>query len=61
MLDSLRYAIKKIKLTSAPLIGSSRIMREVFTLSRLAHPNVVGWRLRPACAALCVTGCSSGE
>ncbi|KAF5838607.1 hypothetical protein DUNSADRAFT_2516 [Dunaliella salina] len=41
VLDGLRYAIKKIKLTDAPMIGSSRILREVHTLSRLQHPNVV--------------------
>lgn len=38
----LQYAIKKVRLMDAPQ-ASSRILREVNLLSRLAHPNVVSW------------------
>eukprot|EP00879_Flechtneria_rotunda_P030815 GHRR01033504.1.p1 GENE.GHRR01033504.1~~GHRR01033504.1.p1 ORF type:complete len:440 (+),score=169.37 GHRR01033504.1:313-1632(+) len=41
-LDGRRYAVKKIRLESGGGSGSySRILREVATLSRLQHPNVV--------------------
>jgi serine/threonine protein kinase len=41
-LDGRKYAVKKIKLQPGGGSGSyARILREVATLSRLQHPNVV--------------------
>lgn len=40
-LDGRRYAIKKIKLRSNSPLVNSKILREVATLSRLQHQNVV--------------------
>lgn len=40
-LDGRAYAVKKIKLDSASPASFARITREVATLSRLQHPNVV--------------------
>ncbi|PNH06312.1 putative serine/threonine-protein kinase [Tetrabaena socialis] len=40
-LDGRQYAVKKIKLHSASPASYARITREVATLSRLQHPNVV--------------------
>lgn len=40
-LDGRRYAIKKIRLRSRSALTHSRILREVATLSRLQHQNVV--------------------
>ncbi|EFJ44935.1 hypothetical protein VOLCADRAFT_34420, partial [Volvox carteri f. nagariensis] len=40
-LDGRQYAVKKIKLESGSPSAYARITREVATLSRLQHPNVV--------------------
>ena len=40
-LDGRQYAVKKIKLTSTSLNAYTKIIREVATLARLQHPNVV--------------------
>lgn len=40
-LDGRLYAVKKIKLTSTSLNSYNKIIREVSTLARLQHPNVV--------------------
>lgn len=40
-LDGRQYAIKKIKILHSAASYYSRMMREVATLSRLQHPNVV--------------------
>lgn len=40
-LDGRQYAIKKIKLVSTSLNAYTKIIREVATLARLQHPNVV--------------------
>lgn len=40
-LDGRQYAIKKIKLVATSLDAYTKIIREVSTLARLQHPNVV--------------------
>jgi hypothetical protein len=40
-LDGRQYAIKKIRMPSSAPAAYSRLMREVATLARLQHPNVV--------------------
>jgi len=40
-LDGRQYAIKKIKLSSSSINAYTKIVREVATLARLQHPNVV--------------------
>lgn len=40
-LDGRQYAVKKIKMQSQSPQGFSRLIREVTTLSRLQHPNIV--------------------
>lgn len=51
-LDGRRYAIKKIRLRSRSAATHSRILREVATLSRLQHQNVVRYyQVRPGDSA----------
>lgn len=40
-LDGRQYAVKKIRMPSSAPAAYSRLMREVATLARLQHPNVV--------------------
>jgi serine/threonine protein kinase len=40
-LDSVEYAIKKVKLKNAKTLGIQKILREVKYLAKLNHPNVV--------------------